>query len=48
LALAQEPPRGDVPLLVLRLIRDDGAWVELPREFPSEHSSALLEILQEH
>jgi hypothetical protein len=36
-----------VPALVLRLVRDDGAWVELPTEFPTEHLAALLEILGE-
>jgi hypothetical protein len=47
LALTGESETGAVPALVLRLVRDDGAWVELPTDFPSEHLAALLEILDE-
>jgi len=47
LPLMGEPNTDAVPALVLRLVRDDGAWIELPTEFPSEHLLALLEILHE-
>ena len=47
LALVQELPTSEEPSLVLRLVRDDDAWVELPSGFPSEHLIALLEILEE-
>lgn len=33
--------------VVLRLVRDDSAWVELPPDFPTEHLRALLELLDE-
>jgi hypothetical protein len=36
-----------VPAVVLRLVRDDSDWVEVPTDFPSEHLIALLEILDE-
>lgn len=47
LALARESQPDTELTLVLRLVRDDGAWVELPTDFPSEHLTALLEILEE-
>lgn len=46
-ALVRELEPDAVPALVLRLVRHDGAWIELPTEFPSEHLRALLEILDE-
>ena len=33
--------------LVLRLVRDERTWVELPSDFPLEHLRALLELLDE-
>jgi hypothetical protein len=47
LPLTAEPETDAVPALVLRLVRDDGAWVELPTTFPSEHLVALLDRLRE-
>jgi hypothetical protein len=45
--LTAESEASAEPTLVLRLVRDDGAWVEVPTDFPSEHLVALLEILEE-
>ena len=47
LVLTGEPETDAVPALVLRPVRDDGAWLELPTGFPSEHLLALLEILRD-
>jgi hypothetical protein len=47
LVLTAESEASAESTLVLRLVRDDGAWVEVPTDFPSEHLVALLEILEE-
>jgi hypothetical protein len=47
LALVRESDPSVVPALVLRLVRDDGAWIELPSDFPREHLLALLDLLHE-
>jgi hypothetical protein len=47
LVLTAEPEASAVPAVVLRLVRDDSDWVEVPTDFPSEHLIALLEILDE-
>jgi hypothetical protein len=47
LVLTAESETSAEPTLVLRLVRDDGAWVEVPTDFPSEHLVALLETLEE-
>lgn len=48
LVLTAESETSAVPALVLRLVRNDSDWVEVPTDFPSEHLIALLEILETH
>ena len=47
LALALDSSPSAASMLVLRLVRDDSASVELPASFPTEHLQALLELLDE-
>ena len=46
-ALEQASASSAAPTLVLRLRRDHCTWVELPRDFPSEHLLTLLELLHD-
>ena len=45
LSLPADPESSAPPTFVLRLVRHDQAWVELPAKFPTEHLLALLELL---
>jgi hypothetical protein len=42
-SLKAESEASAEPTLVLRLVRDDGAWVEVPTDFRSKNLVALLE-----
>jgi hypothetical protein len=47
LALVRDADPDTEAQIVLRLVRHDGAWVELPTDFPHEHLLALLDLLQD-